>query len=172
MSGQMNSTPLFRSTTRALIALATALMTNACHAESEIVDHSFEFDALHDSPGVEIVDFRYGDTKFPGARNPEYLIHEGRPLQRTAISGPMKRPKDLYVKWRVLNENKTYEETVDLRKRLPKQIGNTTVYFLVQGTQLYVYLILNERRTPSTPPNGPRAYRNRKVLTIYPDAKS
>lgn len=81
----------------------------------------------------------------------------------------MKRPDNLYVKWRVLSDDKVYEETVDLRKRLPKDLTDWTVYFLVAGPQLYIYLISDKPRPPSVAPVGPKVYRDRKVITIYPD---
>ena len=142
---------------------------SACGAEPEVVNHSFGFDALIDSPGVRILNYRYGDSKFPGARYTEEEIKLDRLAQRTGISGPMRRPDSLYVKWLVRSENKVYEDTVDLRKRLPRDITDLKVYFMVEGPQLYVYLIYRGPRAPDAPPNGPVTYRNLKVVTIYPD---
>ena len=151
------------------LVLAMGGFVSACDAEPEVVDHSFGFDALIDSPGIRILDHRYGDSKFPGASNPEHMLKLGEPLQRTGISGPMRRPDSLYVKWLVRSENKTYEDTVDLRKRLPRDIRDLKVYFVVLGPQLHVYLIYPGSREPGAPPNGPVTYRNLKVVTIYPD---
>jgi hypothetical protein len=81
----------------------------------------------------------------------------------------MTRPDSLYVKWRVVAENKVYEDTVDLRKRLPQSIADCTILFVVSGTQLYVYLASPERRPADSPPNGPRRFHDKKVTTIYPD---
>jgi hypothetical protein len=61
------------------------------------------------------------------------------------------------------------EETVDLRYRLPRDITDHRVYFIVRGPQLYVYLISPERRPPDMPGNGPRVYSHLKTTTIYPD---
>ena len=157
------STPL-----RAKLALIGLGFLVAC--EADIVDHSFEFDALSDSPGIEILDHRYGDSKFPGASNPEDMLKAGKPQQRAGITGAMKRPASLYVKWRVLSEDRVYEDTVDLRRRLPRDITHRKVYFMVRGPQLYVYLIdLDQRRPPDVPRDGPRVYQDYKVLRIYPD---
>jgi len=132
-----------------------------------VVDHSFGFDALIDSPSVRILNYRYGDSKFPGARYTDEELKLDRLAQRTGISGPMRRPDSLYVKWRV--ENKIYEDTVDLRTHLPRDIRDLKVYFVVQGPQLYVYLIYPGPREPGAPPNGPVTYRDRRVVTIYPE---
>ena len=158
-----------RSLLNALVTFVTVHALAACAGGPDVVNHTFEFNALRDSPGVEILDHRYGDSKFPGASNSDEMLKLGKPLQRTAITGAMKRPDSLYVKWRVLAENKVYEDTVNLRKRLPRDITGHTVLFVVQGPQLYVYLVSPERRPADIAPNGPRRYDDRKVTTIYPD---
>jgi len=150
-----------------LAAIGLAFLVSAC--AGNLVDHSFEFDARHDSPGVEILDHRYGESRFPGASNPEHMLKLGQPLQSAHMTGAMKRPDKLYVKWRVVSENKLYEDTVDLRKRLPRDITDHKVYFVVRGPQLYVYLVSPKPRAPNVPPNGPRLYQDYEVSTIYPD---
>lgn len=151
-----------------LLAIWSIVLAVSCQASEQIVDHSFEFDALRDSPGVQILDFRYGESTNPGTRNPAYLLRQGRSLQRTSTTGPMERADSLYVKWRVIDENRTYEETVDLRKRLPKDLTDWKVYFVVQGSQLHVYLVSREPRKSGAVPVGPARYQDRTVLTIYP----
>ena len=151
------------------MTVVMAHLISACATGPEIVDHTFEFNALRDSPGVQVLDFRYGTTNFPGARNPEYLIREGKSFQRTAITGPMKRPDSLYVKWRTLSDNKIHENTVDLRNRLPRDFTGDKVYFLLKGPQLYVYLVSRKPRPAAMAPNGPSKYHDKAVVTIYPD---
>jgi hypothetical protein len=150
-----------------LAVIGLAFLVAAC-AGAQLVDHSFEFDALSDSPGIRILDHRYGDSNFPGASNPEHLLKLGQPLQSAHMTGAMKRPDKLYVKWRVLSEDRVYEDTVDLRSRLPRDITNCKVTFMVRGPQLYVYLVHPERRPPDSAPIGPNLYRSRRVTTIYP----
>ena len=150
------------------MALASASIVSACATSPEIVDHSFAFDALNDSPGVQVLDYRYGDSKNPGAANPDYLRKEGRSVQRTSTTGPMRRGDSLYVKWRTLSDNEVYEETIDLRNRLPRDITDCKVYFLIRGSKLYVYLVLPQSRPASAQPNGPSKYQDQYVLTIYP----
>lgn len=149
--------------------LVTLYSVSACSGGGDYVDHGFEFDAPSDSPGIRILDFKYGDGTGHGTGNPQYLLHKGRPLQRISVRGPMRRPESLYVKWRVASEGRIYEETVDLRKRLPRNFDGSTVYFLVRGAQLEVYLISWEPRQPSVPSVGPRKYRNLQVTKIHPN---
>lgn len=157
---------------RALVlpsAIGMLCSVSACSGGADYVDHGFEFDAPTDSPGIHILDFKYGDGTGHGTRNPQYLLDEGRPLQRISVRGPMRRPESLYVKWRVVSEGRIYEETVDLRKRLPRKFDGSTAYFLVRGAQLEVYLISWEPRQPSMPSVGPRKYRNLQVTKIHPN---
>jgi hypothetical protein len=149
-----------------LASLLLFAALTACAAR--IVDHAFGFNAVQDSPGVEILDYRYGDSKQPTASNPEHLRKEGRSLQGTSIQGRMLRGDFLYVKWRIRSTGQVYEDTVDLRNRLPADIAHDTVYFIVKGPQLYVYLIKDELRDPDTPPIGSAVYAPLKAIAIYP----
>lgn len=168
-SGAAEASGWFGKLMRRGSRLAMACLVSACASRPEIVDHSFAFDALVDSPGIEILDYRYGDSRIPGATNPDDLRRKGRSLQRTLINGPMRKGASLYVKWKVLSDDKVYEQTVDLRGRLPQDLTGWKVYFLVTGPQLYVYLISPETRPANVLPNGPRTYWSRRVITIYPD---
>ena len=149
--------------------LATFYAVSACSGGSDYVDHGFEFDAPTDSPGIHILDFKYGDGTGHGTRNPQALLDEGKPLQRISVRGPMRRPDSLFVKWRMASDGSIHEDTVDLRKRLPRDFDGGKVYFSVHGAQLEVFLISTEPRQPNMPAIGPRKYRNLKVSRIYPN---
>jgi hypothetical protein len=150
----------------AIPALLTLLM--AC-ASARLENHTFGFDARSDSPDAEILDYRYGQSKQPGARPAEWQFKEDRVPQGNMITGGMLRPDELFVKWRLKSSGDVFQDTVDLRKRLPADIANRTIYFVVKGPQLYVYLISPERRPAHEAPIGPRMYHQLKVQTIYPD---
>jgi hypothetical protein len=45
----------------------------ACAGGPHRVDHAFGFDAVADSPGVEMLDYRYGRPDVPGSRMPEWV---------------------------------------------------------------------------------------------------
>ena len=85
---------------RGFAALAAGSVLGACAAGPQVVDHAFGFNAVSDSPDIEILDYRYGDSKLPSAGNPENLRRAGRSIQATGIHGPMARGESLYVKWR------------------------------------------------------------------------
>jgi len=85
----------------------------------------------------------------------------------------------LYVKWRDRLTGAVYEERVDLKRRLPprRKIRGSTVYWLIEDNQLYVYLIpyggdqyeQRNRRPADKPRNGPYQYSYLDVKTLYPD---
>jgi hypothetical protein len=147
--------------------LLTAILVAACTSGS-LVNHAFSFDAGQESPEAEVMDYRYGDSKQPTARNPEYLLRQGKSLQGAGIQGEMLRGDFLYVKWRIKDTGQVYEENVDLRHRLPADIRDHRIHFIIKGPQLYVYLVTPERRPKDAQPNGPRPYQYLKTLTIYP----
>jgi hypothetical protein len=75
----------------------------------------------------------------------------------------------LYVKWRIKGANKIYESNVDLRSRLPRNMFDNTIYFVIKGPQLYVYLVAPKKSPPGAPSNGLRMYGSQIVKVLYPD---
>lgn len=144
----------------ALIAFLLAALT-ACAAG--LVKHSFGFDVVSDSPGITVLNYQYGNSQISATRAD---ISKERPRAGASVNGEMLRGDFLYVKWRVDSTGKVYEDTVDLKSRLPRDITNHEIYFIVKGTQLTVYLITPERRPPDMAPNGPRKTQYLKTLTI------
>lgn len=147
--------------------------------------HSFDFDARRDSPDVEVLDYQYGNSKQPGVRNPDYLRNGGRSLQSAGIYGEMLRGDFLYVKWRLKKTGEVYEDTVDLKSRLPADITDHRIHFVIRGPQLYVYLISPEKLNPNPCPSRDELrrlgksdepydkvfsmYCYRKITALYPD---
>ena len=152
-------------------ALALLSSLAACASGPKVVDHAFSFDVHSDSPEVDLLDYRYGDSALPGTSNQPNLRDKGQAPLRISVNGPMRQGESLYVKWRVKATGEVYEDTVDLRHRLPADITDHRIYFLIKGQQLYVYLIppKSKRRPTGAEPNGPRKYQDLDVRTIYPD---
>jgi len=134
-----------------------------------MVNHSFSFDARHDSPDVDVLDYQYGDgTQFGTHADKErVLLREDFPSDD--ISGVMPRGDTLYVKWRDKNTHRVYQDKVDLRNRLPQDITNLRIHFLIKGSQLYVYLIYPGLKDASVPKGPVRRYQDQKQVQIYPD---
>lgn len=154
---------------RSIIMTMMLVTLTACVTEPRIVQHQFGFDALVDSPDIQVLNYKYGNSKLPSVRPPEWALRTGQVSQATTVYGAMLRGDFLYVKWRIKSSGKVFEDTVDLKSRLPANIKGDVVYFIIRGPQLYVYLITPQRRPIGWPPNGPRKYDFRKVITIYPD---
>lgn len=158
----------------------------ACAAEPMLTDHTFEFDAVHDSPDIEVLNYQYGSAKLPGVRPPAWALkEEGYVAGGTGIHGPMPRGDFLYVKWRNKSTGETFEDTVDLKSRFPADITDHSVYFIIAGRRLHVYLITPEKSAPNPCPSREERrrlkksdapddkifamYCHRKIITIYPD---
>lgn len=75
----------------------------------------------------------------------------------------------LYVKWRLKETGEVYEDTVDLRQRLPKDISEHRIYFDIQGAQLHVYLVSPDFLPKGAPRNSLRMYPHNRVMALYPD---
>lgn len=127
-----------------LFVLGILFVLTGC--ASDVVYHSFEFDANSESPDIEVMAYKYGDDKGTGtsAQEREYTIrgvkHFGMGGQ-AGITGDILRPDFLFVKWRIKATGEVLEDTVDLKTRLPRDFSRHTVHFTVDGKQLYVYLI-------------------------------
>ena len=134
-----------------------------------MVFHSFEFNANWDSPDIEVLDYKYGNSKNPGTHPPDWAIESGKIAQRSATGGYMQVGEFLYVKWKIKGNDQIYQENVDLRNRLPPNIDDNTIYFVIKGSQLYVYLISPNDNPPGTPLNSLRMYRSRIVKNLYPN---
>ena len=86
---------------RCLGLLFCTFALTACATNQEVVMHSFGFDAFQDSPGIEILNYRYGNSKTTGARPPDWAIQENRVTQQFKMTGEILRGDELYVKWRI-----------------------------------------------------------------------
>lgn len=157
----------------------------ACASKPRLADHSFEFDARTDSPDIELLSWRYGTSRHPGARScPDPRAVCTKVGQQAGISGAMRIGEDLYVKWRVKSSGDVFEDTVDLRDKLPRNIEDHTIRFIANQSQLYVYLITpikhasnpcpsNERRLPLRISGVPdervfSLYCSHKIMRLHP----
>ena len=133
-------------------------------------NYSFGFDLRDDNQHAVILDYWFGNSRadrwiFPG----DWYVEQGTPFYFEGVTGAMLHAQALYVKWRDTETGKIYEDTVNLRHRLPNNIENHKVYLMIRGPKLYVYLVSREPRPADMPSNGPAMYASRIVTTIYPD---
>lgn len=140
--------------------------------------HSFGFDTLLDSPDVEVMDYQYSNSRHNGIRPERERVAMGQTFVGTGIFGSILRGDFLYVKWRVKKPGSPfgaeeylgpYEDRVDLKSRLPADITNLRIHFIIQGEQLYVYLIWPYDPEHEYPVNKKNLFDRVKYLQIYPD---
>jgi hypothetical protein len=147
-----------------------AVLLSACSVFSSETYHTFQFYANSDTQNAEVLDYRYGEGGQARHADPEDVKQE-RARCCQSVSGLMPKGDFLYMKWRDILTGRIYEDTVDLRYRLPWSIDHHTIYPMVYGSQLYVFLIYppSEKRDVNEPVIGPSIYDYRKVRQIYPD---
>lgn len=150
---------------RWLLVVLASLLLAGCAGNSDLVRHGFAFDFIDDSHDAELIEYRYGTSAYGRSER----VRQGRTSQQWSVFGEIRRGDDLYVKWKLKATGEVFEQTIDLKDRLPADIEDCRVYFLVRGLQLYVYLITPRKRAKDEPPNGPDKWAFRHVLTIYPD---
>lgn len=148
-----------------------------CASGGGLIPHAIEFDARTESPGVEILAYRFGESRQLSARS-----DGGR--QYVHIYGPMPRPSDIYVKWRIKESGAVFEETASLAHLSAASITDHTIHFIVSGPKLYVYLVSFQPSKENTCPGesglralsrsndpGDRIYRmycSREITQVYP----
>jgi hypothetical protein len=149
----------------------------ACGEERRFAFHGVDYYQAVDMPQVDILDCLYGDGLGAHTRQ-EVESGKARRGENCGTAGNMPIGDFLYVKWRDKATGQVYEDKVDLRKRLPspKEMHDTTVYFLIDENQLYVYLIPHTEwgtklnySPPGKAPNGPDSTKHLDVKTLYPD---
>ncbi|NIM43260.1 MAG: hypothetical protein GTN84_18625 [Hydrogenophaga sp.] len=132
------------------------------------MNHAFGFNVEQDSPGHEVLAYRYGSGAMHTTSSDTSIRQFGRSRQGTNVNGPMPLGDSLYVKWRQEPSGQVYEDTVDLRSLLPRDMARQRIHFVVNGSQLYVYLIDPVPRPPDWPAVGPRKFQHEKTRQIYP----
>ncbi|MCW5655727.1 hypothetical protein [Hydrogenophaga sp.] len=88
----------------------------------------------------------------------------------THISAPMPVGEFLYVRWRLKDTGEMIEHRVDLRGRLPKNMSLQTLTFVIEGKNLYVYLVTDKPKKYWGEPPILKTYRSEPNITyeIYP----
>lgn len=158
--------------TALLVAQIFGLL-GACAAPQGVVDapqfHAFGFDARYDSPDSEILAFRYGPGTIGQLRMPYWKEEKEGSRQATGIHATMSIEGGLYVKWRLRSTGVVYEDTVDLKPLLPKDLASQRVYFVAQGSQLMVFLSdLSKQKPLAEPIVGPFKIQLYPTKLIYP----
>lgn len=161
------TTQIWRVQWIAVLIVHLALMS---HATGEtMVNHHFSFNTIVDSPDAEVLDYQYGSSRQFGTHADKEMVQLGKVFPAWNTYGAMPRGEFLYVKWRIKPSGEVYEDKVDLTTRLPADITDHRIHFVIKGPQLYVYLISPEKRPVSMPAGPVKTYAYLKQHRIYPD---
>jgi hypothetical protein len=155
-----------------LVAIMLLYAVHACAITER--DFHFEFGMLDPNKDVEILNWRYGDSKLPYTHASKVYLGTGHIPQADNTGGPFPPGDVLYVKWRVLSTGKVHEDTADLHNSLPWNMNGKIIHFAVKGPQLYVYLIQGidskeQLHAPGAPDCPTKLYKDFKCSRIYPD---
>lgn len=169
---------------KCLLAALLLFSVTACALGPRMFNHSFSFDTIRDSadgrhPDIEVIDYQYGSSRQFATLGNREMVSLGQTFKAGHNGGPMQRGEFLYVKWRELATGAIYEDRVDLRERLPRDLDGLKLHFFIHGSRLYVFLIYPwdgkpwARESPRTEflpiPGGVKRYQGSKYVQIYPD---
>lgn len=138
----------FRTFVRRLAALVLMLTLAACASKPQLVPHAFSFNGWKDgwADQVDLLEFSYGDgyrmvrNSLDAPRSSLSATESSLPAA-TSVNGPMPVGEFLSVKWRLKATSEIFDERVDLRHRLPRDMTDHTLTFVIDSRQLYVYVV-------------------------------
>lgn len=160
---------LKRTLTRWLAMLGLLLALMACASTPRLVPHAFNFDGWNDgwAKQADLLEFSYGDQY----RETQAKSLDGRSVGSSdGVNGPMPVGEFLYVKWRLKATGEVLEDKVDLRNRLPRDMTDHELTFVIEGRQLYVYIVTPQPVTSKDKAPLLRTWLSRynRAYEIYP----
>lgn len=145
------------------------VVLSGCATASRQAFHRFSFDGWNDKwvRQIDLLGYSYGDQYYKVRR--EVKPNETTLGYQDSVTGLMPIADFLYVKWRVKATGEVVEDRVDLRGLLPSNMEDHGVAFVIDGKQLYVYLVTPEGKSEYAEPII-KTTRSRYYLTyeIYP----
>lgn len=132
---------------RGWMALWVLALLTACASGPKLVSHAFSFNGLNDkwAESVDLLAYAYGDGYHKvrdDLSDPRASLFVGKPsLPGNSVNGPMPLGEFLYAKWRLKTSGEVREQRVDLRGRLPQDMTDHELTFVIDGRQLYVYVV-------------------------------
>lgn len=159
----------------AIAALASSL--GACAVGPRQVWQQFTFSGDFDGwdRTIDLLAYEYGTkermTKNSVDKPRGPVWKDGSSIAPTTnINGPMPVGEFLYVRWRVKATGQVYEERVDLRERLPADMKDHGLTFVIDGPRLYVYVITPRPEPYYEAPPLNRSWHSKSYVTyeIFP----
>ena len=165
-----------------LVLLGTFALLS-CASGPKQVFHSFEINGKYDGrpnaegkyegwgKDIDLLEYSYGDQYSMVRDSLEHpdtpSRHAGKtslPVGPHGVAGPMPVGEFLYVKWRIKDTGEVFEDRVDLRDRLPRNMMHHTLTFVPDGVQLRVFV---ETPTPIPKTDVPNYKKTRTHLTAH-----
>ena len=135
-----------------VLCLALLAALTACATGPKLIDHEFSFDGYFDkwANTIDLLEYSYGDQYRMVRDKVEPPRERLRP--QAGVNGSIPVGDFLYVKWRIKATNEICEDRVDLRPLLPKDMTDHGLIFVIDGKQLYVYLVTPIPKDEDAPP--------------------
>lgn len=164
----MKTIQLVQHVWRRWLALGLLVVVMAgCATGPKVVSHAFSFNGLHDkwANKVDLLAYAYGDRYHmvrEDLANPSSSLYAGKSSlpPSTGVNGPMPVGEFLRVKWRVKATGEVFEESVELRNRLPADMTNHELTFVIEERQLYVYVVTPRRKKSADEPPVLKTWRS------------
>lgn len=156
---------------RWLLALCLSLVLTACAGVGgpKMVNHAFNFDGWNDGwqSTAELLEYAYGDqyAKVRGKAKDGYSAGVS-----FGVNGAMPVGEFLYVKWRLKATGELVEERVDLHDRLPRDMTDHELTFVIDAKQLYVFVVTPQIQAKNVKQRSHKTWLSRYNVTyeIYP----
>jgi hypothetical protein len=137
---------------KASAVLCVVFALSACAIAPPQPWHAFSFDGWFDNwaDQVDLLEYQYGD-KYEMVHR---VVKPGYSTigSRENVNGPMPIGDFLYVKWRIKKTGEIMEDRVDLRGRLALNMQAHRITFVIDGRELYVYLVTPAPKHKTDPP--------------------
>ncbi|MEZ5647230.1 MAG: hypothetical protein R3E99_19095 [Burkholderiaceae bacterium] len=153
------------------LGLLLALGLAGCAAGPRLVPHGFNFDGWYDgwAEEVDLLEYAYGDAYEPVRGK----VRDGKRSAggQSGVFGSMPVGEFLYVKWRIKATGEVLEDKVDLRDRLPRDMSDHELTFLIDGRQLYAYIVTPRDQAREVRQRTHKTWLSRYnvVYEIYPE---
>ena len=155
-----------------LIALSGCASNLSNNTSQKLVAHAFSYNGWYDDPKwanqVDLLAYSYGDQYHMVRR----AVKSGEQTlgYNSGVNGSMPVGEFLYVKWRIKATGEEIEDKVDLRNRLPANMFGHRITFVIDGKQLYIYLVTPQGKITDSPPILKTSWSSTYVTyEIYPN---
>lgn len=165
----MTTIQLVQRVWRRWLALGLLVVVMGCATGPKLVSHSFNYDGFNDkwADKVDLLAYSYGDEYHKLRRE---AAAGGTVGAQGIVNGAIPVGEFLYVKWRIKSTGEIREQQVDLRERLPRDMTDHELTFVIDGRQLFAYVVTPKRKSSSDEPPLLKTWRSQYAYAyeIFP----